>query len=186
MSKRPIFKLNLGCGDNKLKDYINIDTEKKCKPDLVHDFVEKTLPYKPKSIDEVVMFHTIEHIRKPYHPHILSEIFRVLKVGAPVYLSYPNFWECATRWKDNYMGKRDFWHATMFGRQLYPSDYHVCAMDPKELEILLKGIGFENVKSSAERQENYNSITRATRGKLLKTIDYEHLLSEELSRVVKA
>lgn len=180
--KKPL-KLNLGCGDNKLEGYVNIDTEKSVKPDLVHNFVEHSLPYKAKSVDEIVFFHTIEHIRKDYHLHIFVELFRVLKVGAPLYISYPNFWECATRWKDNYLGKRDYWHKTMFGRQLYPSDYHVCAMDPRELEILLRGIGYENVSSWPEKFEHFNSITTAFRGKLAKTVDYEALLAEDMSRI---
>ena len=36
MVKKPL-KLNLGCGSNKLLDYVNIDGEASCKPDVLHN-----------------------------------------------------------------------------------------------------------------------------------------------------
>lgn len=181
--KRIVYKLNLGCGSNKLEGYINIDTEKSTKPDLVHDFVKCSLPYKPNTIDEIVLFHTIEHIRKEFHPQLIAEFFRVMKVARPLFISYPNFWECASRWKDNYQGKRDFWHKTMFGRQLYPADYHVCAMDPKELEVLLLKVGFEHVHHKQEKHEPYNTITTAIRGKHANTRNYEDEVRDSMVKM---
>lgn len=154
-----MIKLNLGCGTTKLEGYVNIDVEESCSPDLVCDFTKVALPYENDSVEEIVMFHTIEHIRKIIHPGLFGEFRRVLKVGGRLIISYPNFWECATRWKNNYQGQRDFWHATMFGRQLYPSDYHVCAMDPTEVEIILRDIGFGDVNTEPEADEPFNSIT---------------------------
>ena len=175
-------KLNLGCGSNKIPGYIGVDVEKSCKPDLLHDFIKEPLPFKPCSIDEVVMFHVIEHLPKHVHTQVLLEIFRVLKLGKKIYITYPNFWECATRWKENQGGQKDFWHATMFGRQLYPSDFHVSAMDPDELDFKLREIGFTSVLSKPERDEPYNSITVAVRGPQLLMQNYEEQLSREFNQ----
>jgi SAM-dependent methyltransferase len=176
-----VLKLNLGCGSTKLEGYVNIDVEPACQPDLVLNFVTERLPYESETVDEVVMFHTIEHIQRHLHVRILSEIHRVLKNGGQVILSYPNFWICAQYWKENYQGQRDFWHATIFGRQLYPADYHVCAMDPTELEILLRDIGFERVRSLPEKTEVYNSITT---GFAIDTKNYKDLLVEDLEGII--
>lgn len=163
MSKKPL-KLNIGCGENKIKGFVNIDGEKSCNPDIVHNFVKKPLPYKSNVVDEIVFFHTIEHIQKKFHHIILSEMYRILKPGGKLYISYPNFWECAQRWKQNYLGQKRFWEATLFGRQLYKLDHHVCAMDPDELEIHLKNQGYTNVVSKPEPVELYNTVTFGIKG----------------------
>jgi len=169
-------KLNLGCGKTKLEGYVNIDVDSVIEPDLVLDFVRQPLPYETGSVDEVVMFHTIEHIQKFNHPLILREIHRVLRVGGSLYLSYPWFERCFENWKNNKLGFRDFWHATMFGRQLHPADFHFCAMDPTELEIVLRDVGFNQVKSIPEPEEDFNAITVGVK---IATITYRDLLAEE-------
>jgi hypothetical protein len=181
--KKKRLKLNLGCGSTKLEGYINVDSEKSCKPDLICDFIKSPLPYKQNSIEEIVLFHTIEHIQKGYHQLLLERFYNLLVPGGKLYISYPNFWICAQYWKDNYQGKRDFWHATMFGRQLYPADFHVCAMDPKELEFTLKQIGFRDVRSKPEPQEVYNSITFAVAGEKT-NFAYEDVVRDDLERMV--
>lgn len=153
-------RLNLGCGANKIKGYVNIDTEPSVKPDLVVDFTKQRLPYKNGTVDEIIFFHTIEHIRKIFHNVIISECSRVLKLGGKILISYPNFWECAKRWKDNEMGRRDFWEATIYGRQLFPSDYHVSAIDPDELKLSLIQWGFDEIYHAPEDPPNeFNSVT---------------------------
>lgn len=183
MIQKKLIKLNLGCGSTKLRGYINVDSEKKCKPDLICDFVKNPLPYEKNSVSEIVLFHTIEHIQKGYHAPLLERLYYLLIPGGKLYISYPNFWICAQYWKENYQGKRDFWHATMFGRQLYPADFHVCAMDPTELEYLLKQLGFSSVKTKPELLEQYNSITFAITGEKT-NFGYEDVVRVDLERMV--
>ena len=61
-----MLKLNLGSGSNKIDGFINIDLNPDNKPDLVANILEP-LPYNDGSIDEIVLFHTIEHIQKRLH-----------------------------------------------------------------------------------------------------------------------
>jgi SAM-dependent methyltransferase len=171
-------KLNLGCGSTKLEGFTGVDSFPDNKPDVLCDFTAGPLPFKDGEVDEVVMLHTIEHIQKQKHPFILAEIRRVLRTGGKLCLTYPNFWECAQRWKNNTEGQRDYWHATMFGRQLYPSDFHVCAMDPVELGILLRDLGFGYVVSRPEPRDTWNSITVGIAIGGLKT--YKDLLCDDL------
>jgi len=86
---------------------------------------------------------------------------RVLKKGGMLYLSYPNFWECAQRWKSNANGQRRFWEATLYGLQRYKSDFHVCAVNPDELSVMLGNCGFGNIEHKPEPKEPYNTITVA-------------------------
>src|SRR5215475_13666801 len=151
-------KLNVGCGSNKIKGYINIDSLKQNKPDLVLDIVRDQFPYKKESVSEILFFHCIEHIQKKYHRKILLEFNRILKLDGKLLISFPEFWYCAKLWKENANGMREFWEATLYGRQLYPGDFHVCAMSTDELTELLYQCGFGDVESFQEPDEVFNTV----------------------------
>lgn len=182
--KKPL-KLNLGAGENRIEGYISIDNEKSTKPDLLHDFIKQPLPYKSKTVDEVIFFHCIEHISKRFHKLILHEVQRVLKPGGVLLVSYPEFAVCVQHWLDNYRGMRKFWEATVYGRQLFPSDFHVCAMDTLEFTLFLKECGFNDIRATTEATEKHNTVIRAVAGTRFK--NYEQLCKEgqETTRVVK-
>ncbi len=176
--RKPL-KLNLGSGSNKIPGFINVDNEPTCKPDLLHDFINKKLPYKTDSVDEIVLFHCIEHICKPLHKRILTEMWRVLKPGSPVIISYPEFIRCFKNWKYNYRGKREFWEHTIFGRQLYPSDYHVCIMHTPEFIELLQDNGFTSITHNPEPKELHNTVVKAVKGP--KPPNYEDLILSDMN-----
>lgn len=172
-------KLNLGCGSVKIDGYVNIDAEKSCKPDLVHDFTKKPLPFEDGKVDEVLLFHTIEHINKRYHPAILGEIWRVLKPNGTFLISFPEFSRCVENWKNNEGDQKAFWEATIFGRQLYPSDFHVCIMDSHDFSIVLRQHGFKSIVARSEPVEKYNFIICCTKGARQKS--YQDVIFEEMS-----
>lgn len=181
LKKQKPLSLNLGCGSAKISGCVNIDIEASCKPDLVHDFTKKQLPYPDNSVEEVYLFHTIEHISKRLHRPILQEIHRVLKINAPFWVSYPEFSKIIENWKTNKRGLRQFWEATIYGRQLYPSDYHVCIMDSFELKQLLSEVGFVQIVSESESTEDYNTVTTCLKG--IPYITYEELIAKSTSEM---
>ena len=83
-------KLNVGCGHNKLDNYINIDiNEIGNEPDVAVD-IRIGLPFPDNSIQEILFFHTIEHIEEKYHFKILAEFHRVLKFDGIIYIRIQN------------------------------------------------------------------------------------------------
>lgn len=170
-------KLNLGCGSNKIAGCINIDANPDVKPDQVLDFRER-LPYDDSSVDEVYLFHTIEHIEKKYHVGLFKEIRRVLKSEGIFTLAYPEFKRILENWLTNKNDNRQFWEATIYGRQLYPADYHVSAMDSLELSEVLKVVGFKGVRTYQEAIEDFNSITTCRKGEPM--MNYEQVLYNEI------
>lgn len=174
-----LLRLNLACGSSKIDGYINIDVEPSCKPDLVRDFVKDGLPYKDNTVAEVLLFHAIEHIQKRLHKQILGEIFRVLRPGGRFLISYPEFLKCVDNWKKNYRGMKDFWEATIHGRQLYPSDYHICIMHTDDFKLVLKECGFGNIEIKPEPSEPFNTMICAVKG--TKFIPYEEMLKQDMN-----
>lgn len=155
--------LNLGCGSNKVEGAVNIDLEKSCKPDLILDF-RTSIPFPADFADKIYLFHTIEHIEEKFHETILKECHRILKPSGSILISYPEFTTCAQNYIRNFKGQRDFWKATIFGRQLYPSDYHVSLMDSSFFSSVLYKCGFGSILCSPEsEEEKFNTLVSAVK-----------------------
>lgn len=155
-------KLNIGCGANKLTGFINIDSQESNAPDLVFDITKGLLPYEENSVDEILFSHCIEHIEEKYHDAVLTDFWRVLRPDGILYISYPEFLKCVEAYSTNLRGQRDFFKATIYGRQSHPGDFHVTLMDTPFFKNRLKRIGFYNVRSVAESYPNeFNTVVCA-------------------------
>ena len=82
-------KLNLGCGNEKLKDCINVDNNQNCTPDVIHNLNEFPYPFDNEEFDEIYLDHVIEHLDNPLS--VLQEIFRISKNGTKVVIRCPHF-----------------------------------------------------------------------------------------------
>lgn len=167
-----LIKLNICCGDNKIPGFLGLDIEASFEPDIIHD-IRRPIPLRPESVDEVVMFHAIEHIEKLYHIAIFSNIWTVLKPDAPFLISFPEFTKCVENWKTNYHGKKDFWEATIYGAQRTKGDYHVAIMHTPDVKLALVNSGFEIEKVCEEPDEPFNTVIKCRKGQL---VTYEDAL----------
>jgi hypothetical protein len=157
-------KYNFGCGDNKIDGCINIDINEDFKPDLVLDFLTFPYPLEDSSASHIYFLHVIEHIQKIRHPYILLEFYRILSEDGRLIIAFPEFLKIAKHWVDNYLGKREFWEATIYGRQSTKFDYHVCAMYTPEFKQLLQEVGFDLVEVKPEVNQEFNTIIVAKKG----------------------
>lgn len=77
-----MIRLNLGCGQEKIDGYENIDNDPSVKPDVLFDIAENGLGlWLNDSIDEVRAFDFLEHIPLGKTIYVVDEIWRVLKHG---------------------------------------------------------------------------------------------------------
>ena len=70
-------KLNLGCGNNKLDGFVNVDNQAVCSPDMLIDLEVFPWPFKGNSIDEIIMSHVLEHLGQTneIYLNIIKEIY---------------------------------------------------------------------------------------------------------------
>ena len=81
-------KLDIGCGNAKVKGCLGIDTIRTKDVDIIAD-LNKGLPFRCSVFDEVYMNHVLEHVDDVIK--VLEEVHRVLKAGGKVIIKVPCF-----------------------------------------------------------------------------------------------
>jgi predicted SAM-dependent methyltransferase len=85
-------KLNMGCGQHKLPDYINVDTASECSPDVLFDLEQHPWPWESDSVDAVLFNHSLEHLGAEVGAFktIMRELYRICRDGATVQINVPH------------------------------------------------------------------------------------------------
>lgn len=106
-------KLNLGCGEKHLPDYINIDIVEPC--DLKFD-LRNPLPFKDNSVDEVFSDGNLPYLFYPSEwDSFKKEITRVLKPAGKLEIGFWDFKYLINAFLKNKDGKRwSWWQPLMY------------------------------------------------------------------------
>lgn len=80
-------KLNLGCGNKILKDFINVDLF--IKHPLITNMDISKLSFEDNSCDEILAEDIIEHFPRLKWKQVMSEWIRVLKPDGLIHLQFP-------------------------------------------------------------------------------------------------
>ncbi|MAH49403.1 hypothetical protein CMI37_26510 [Candidatus Pacearchaeota archaeon] len=83
-------KLNLGCGRDYRKGFVNIDICNELKADVYHDLGKFPYPFKDDHFDEVLSLGTLELIDANFLK-IMEELHRICKPGAIIKIRGPVF-----------------------------------------------------------------------------------------------
>ena len=85
-------KINMGCGQNKLKGFLNVDKFAECAPDLQVDLEVFPWPIESDSAEEILFNHCLEHLGQSSDVflQIIKEIYRISKAGAKLLINVPH------------------------------------------------------------------------------------------------
>lgn len=142
-------KLNLGCGDDIKKGYINIDV-RRTKPEVLQIDLEKELLrfFPDESADEIIAKDFIEHLSWRVVGDFLRDCFRVLKKGGKLFIQCPDLEVIANQiilnpdFKYNELeGYKaiSFW---IYGEQNYSENTHKSGFTKPTIKKLLEQVGF--------------------------------------------
>lgn len=82
-------RLDIGCGENKQKDFIGMDARDLEGVDIVHDLEVFPYPIPDESCGTILGSHIIEHILPRMTIPLFNELWRIMKVGGQLILSTP-------------------------------------------------------------------------------------------------
>jgi len=83
-------KLNLGCGTDIKKGYINVDIMKGNGIDKIVNFNKLPYPFKDNQFNEIYMNYVLEHLRL-YPEDVLKELYRITKKGGKITIRVPHY-----------------------------------------------------------------------------------------------
>ena len=134
-------KLNLGCGNQPVAGYINIDLN---DPNADINADVRSLTYEDNSVDEILAIHLFEHF-SPYEAYkILAEWHRVLKTGGKLVLELPDIEELCKQFVTADKSKRYVLINCIYGTM--PTTPHLFGWYEEILMDHLRTIGFRVMK----------------------------------------
>jgi SAM-dependent methyltransferase len=149
-------RLNLGCGDKILPDYVNVDiveSRKGQRPDIMTS-VDDLSMFASNSVDEVLAVHVVEHFWRWETLEILKEWVRILKPGGRMILECPNLKSACERFlqdpvrfsRQDQEGQRTMW--VFYGDPAWKDPYmiHRWGFIPESLGRLMEEAGLVDVR----------------------------------------
>lgn len=104
-------KLNLGCGKDLKKGWINIDSAEQFKnsSDLELTYnLAKGIPFPDNSVDFIYHEHLIEHLNASDGAKLTTECYRVLKPNAIIRLACPDLDDLIQTYLDDAFDSKDW------------------------------------------------------------------------------
>src|SRR3989344_7465858 len=115
-----VLKLNLGCENEYLNGWVNLDFNTKVKADIYHDLNKFPWPFKDNSFDIILVANVLEYLWNI--EFAMKEIYRISKQDSRIYVSVPH---CSNPLKWMELGHKHFFSYMTFGewhnnKELYP------------------------------------------------------------------
>ena len=85
-------KLNLGSGNKRYDEFLNVDKYDIFKPDIVHDLEQFPYSFEDNTINEIKMYHILEHLgQEPkIFNNIITELYRISKNNTKIDIRVPH------------------------------------------------------------------------------------------------
>lgn len=138
--------LHIGCGKKNLPGFINIDAQPFPHVHVVTSDIARLDAFADGSADLIYMSHVLEHFKRAELDGILGEMHRILKPGARLRLSVPDFDKLLEVYRLSENDVRSM-HNQLMGSQDHPYNIHFTVFNRRDIEALLLAAGFSGVRS---------------------------------------
>lgn len=160
MNKQKKVILNLGCGKTRIPDSIGVDRVLISDfVDVVHDLDVLPYPFPDAYVDEIHMYHVLEHLYNPIKK--IEEIHRILKKGGILYIRVPHFSSMGAFTDITHVRPFGYYSFDPFLEDGYQNFYSDVRFEILEREI--KYLGLYPNKGFYEKYIHQNSCPRAVR-----------------------
>lgn len=136
--------LHLGCGHVNHNKFINIDAYPYPNVHYVQS-IDKLFQFKDESVDLIYASHCLEHFSYHRTMAVLTEWYRVLKKGAILRLSVPDFDKLVDIYF-NHSHNPDVIIPQLMGGQNNKYNFHLSAFNHVNLGRFLHSVGFSEIR----------------------------------------
>lgn len=143
-----MIKLNLGCGNDYVEGYVNIDRDPKyCTNgvDLIADI--RCLPYQANSVGEIRVEGCLEHLSYRDVMPTLIHWFCLLKPNGKIVIETPNLMRVLKDVTKEWTNINSHAYETLYGGQRNSTEYHTGLWDIHHLVMYMEVAGFVDVTS---------------------------------------
>jgi glycosyltransferase involved in cell wall biosynthesis len=195
-------RLHLGCGENYLEGYINIDfppdahTVMSVQADIYQDITQLQFPN--DSVDEIRLHHVFEHFDRVTALALLIKWYEWLKIGGRLHIETPDLEGCAKIIASNAsFNLKQAIIRHLFGSHEASWAYHLDGWSTEKFNVILTKFGFE-VSSRTWQWQKYpylpnveavsTKVKNLTRQELLdkaKEILYDYIVDNEAESELK-
>lgn len=144
-------KLNIGCYYMILDDFVNIDINPECNPDIIGDIRE--LNFDKESIDLILASQVIEHFDLIDNKYLFSKFYGWLKSGGHLIIEVPDVGYILDKIENNEWKLEDY-KSAIYGNNEIIGMKHKSQFDEVLLTNMLKEAGFNNIIRNPETSDN--------------------------------
>lgn len=138
-----MIKLNLGCGDDYIEGFVNVDLYSD-RADFKYDIAK--LPYGDNEVDEIRAYHVIEHFDYMQAQDVVREWHRVLKPNGKIKIETPDFLESCREFVNSNEDERWKLYGHFFSTAWINAGLiHKFLYSEHEMKGLLNKIGFRDI-----------------------------------------
>lgn len=149
-------KLNIGCGDKILPNYINVDVRPMTGVDVVHD-LNQPLPFADNYADFILASDVLEHFPMAQTDSLLKDWARVLKPGGSIHVRVPNMELICERLYKSVIDPKEL-IILIYGGQEYEFNFHKAGFTKPMLGLALARAGCSMITKIWDSDHNTNMI----------------------------
>ena len=168
-----MIKLDIGCGPHGSlwPGFTGVDAQprqsEQGEPDFVQlDFLTDALPWAPGTVDTILLFHIVEHMRRDQGLELLKRAISILKPGGKLWVTTPDLRKLcsaylnddgmllkqtpngAYQWPGETLADRLNWALHPSRVNVSPYSRHIWIYDVESLTLLAKEAGATDIASA--------------------------------------